>query len=53
MWTSVNPCVEAKLRQWLVAHQRLHEPRRVTLIRMLGAGLNSDKNAKLTPRGRD
>ena len=45
--------VEARLRQWLDAHRVVHEPRRMTLIRMLGAGLtmgtgsiNTDKAMK-------
>jgi hypothetical protein len=52
---------EAKLRAWLADNNTLHEPRRVTLIRMLGAGLAlgsggetpaeaSSKGAALTPR---
>ena len=31
--------LESKLRRWLIAHRALHEPKRLTLIRMLGAGL--------------
>lgn len=32
--------VEAQLREWLAVNRAVHEPRRMTLIRMLGAGLN-------------
>ena len=34
--------VEASLRGWLTRNRALHEPKRITLIRMLGAGLVDD-----------
>ena len=34
--------VEAALRGWLTRNRALHEPKRITLIRMLGAGLVDD-----------
>jgi hypothetical protein len=46
-----------KLRAWLVAKRRVHEKRRLTLIRMLGAGItlpdpseNDEHNVKILPR---
>ena len=50
--------LESKLRRWLIAHRALHEPKRVTLIRMLGAGLvppadDDDENENAPARDRD
>ena len=36
--------VESKLRSWLTQNRTLHEPKRITLIRVLGAGLQMDEN---------
>ena len=44
--------VEAKLRRWLVTNRRVHEPRRLTLLRMLGRGLASPNGGPGADSGR-
>jgi len=44
--------VEATLRRWLVTNRRVHEPRRLTLLRMLGRGLKGGTDSSLDRRTR-